>query len=157
MRWAPLVAIGAVAFAVVAFFALLSRIDLNAVREPSRIEEYLRVKITRAVIKRRSAREVLPAPPADRETSMSIAAGKNLYITDCAGCHGAGEPSPTVVGRGMFPRAVDLDAANVQSYSDRELFSIIRNGVRFTGMPGFAAVETGDQTWSLVDYVRSLR
>lgn len=157
MRWAPLVAIGAVAFAVVAFFALLSRIDLNAVREPSRIEEYLRVKITRAVIKRRSAREVLPVPPADRETSMSIAAGKNLYTMDCAGCHGAGEPSPTVVGRGMFPRAVDLDAANVQSYSDRELFSIIRNGVRFTGMPGFAAVETSDQTWSLVDYVRSLR
>ena len=157
MRWAPLVLIGAIAFAIAAFVSLLLQIDLLAVREPSRVEEYLRAKATRAVIKRRSAREAIPAPPLNYETSMSVAAGRNLYSMDCAGCHGEHEPSPTPVGRGMFPRAVDLDSPNVQAYSDRELFSIIRGGIRFSGMPGFAAVETGDQTWNLVDYVRSLR
>jgi len=50
-----------------------------------------------------------------------------------------------------------LDSDNVQSYSDRELFSIIRDGVRFTGMPGFAGTETDDQIWDVVDYLRSLR
>ena len=125
--------------------------------EVIRVEDYLRTKATRAVIKRRSAREAIPAPPLNYETSMSVAAGRNLYSMDCAGCHGEHEPSPTPVGRGMFPRAVDLDSPNVQAYSDRELFSIIRGGIRFSGMPGFAAVETGDQTWNLVDYVRSLR
>jgi mono/diheme cytochrome c family protein len=157
MRWAPLVAIGALAFAIAAFFALLSRIELSAVPEPGRVEEYLRTKITRAVIKRRSAREEIPAPPANRETSMSIAAGKNFYSMDCAGCHGGDKSSPTLVGQGMLPRAVALDSASVQSYSDRELFSIIRDGIRFTGMPGFSAAQTSSEIWSLVDYVRSLR
>jgi mono/diheme cytochrome c family protein len=57
----------------------------------------------------------------------------------------------------MLPRAVALNSDSVQSYSDRELFSIIREGIRFTGMPGFAGTDTSDQIWDLVDYLRSLR
>ena len=56
----------------------------------------------------------------------------------------------------MSPRAVALDSSNLQAYSDRELFSIIGEGVRFTGMPGFAGAETNDQIWNLVDFLRSL-
>jgi mono/diheme cytochrome c family protein len=157
MRWAPLVAIGAVVFAIAGLFELLSRVDLSAIQQPGRTEEYLRSKLTRAVIRRRAAREEIPAGPADRETSMSIAAGKNLYDIDCASCHGPDAHSLTSVGRGMLPRAVALDSDGVQSYSDRELFSIIREGIRFTGMPGFAGTDTSDQIWDLVDYLRSLR
>jgi mono/diheme cytochrome c family protein len=157
MRWAPLVAIGAVVFAVAGLVALLSRVDLSAIQQPGRTEEYLRSKLTRAVIRRRAAREEIPAGPADRETSMSIAAGKSLYDIDCASCHGPDGHSLTSAGRGMLPRAVALDSDSVQSYSDRELFSIIREGIRFTGMPGFAGTDTSDQIWDLVDYLRSLR
>lgn len=157
MRWAPLVAMSAVVFAVAGFFALLSRVNLSAVQQPGRSAEYLRSKMTRAVIRRRAAREEIPAGPADRETSMSLAAGKDLYDTDCASCHGPDGHTLTSAGGGMLPRAVALDSGNVQSYSDRELFSIIREGVRFTGMPGFAGTDTSDQIWDLVDYLRSLR
>jgi mono/diheme cytochrome c family protein len=157
MRWAPLVAMGAVVFAIAGLVALLSRVDLSAIKQPGRTEEYLRSRLTRAVIRRRAAREVIPAGPADRETSMSIAAGKNLYDIDCASCHGPDGHSLTSVGRGMLPRSVVLDSHSVQSYSDRELFSIIREGIRFTGMPGFAGADTNDQIWNLVDYLRSLR
>jgi mono/diheme cytochrome c family protein len=44
----------------------------------------------------------------------------------------------------------------VQSYSDQELFWIIQNGIRFTGMPAFGKVESGDDIWNLVNYVRTL-
>jgi hypothetical protein len=56
----------------------------------------------------------------------------------------------------MSPRAVAINSATVQAYSDRELFSIIGEGVRFTGMPGFTGAETNDQIWNLVDFLRSL-
>ena len=156
MRWGLLVTVGAMAFGIAALFALSLRVDLSAVQQPGRTGEYLRSKLVRAVIRRRAAREEIPLPPADRETSMSLAAGKGVYDADCASCHGPDAHTPASVGQGMLPRTVALDSATVQSYSDRELFSIIREGIRFTGMPGFARAETGDQIWDVVDYVRSL-
>jgi hypothetical protein len=156
MRWGLLVAMFAVVFAIAALYVLSSRVDLSAIQQPGRTGEYLRTKLTRAVIRRRAAREEIPPAPGDRETSMSIAAGKNVYDMDCASCHGSDEKGPTPVGRGMLPRSVALDSATLQTYSDREIFSIIREGVRFTGMPGFLGTETNEQIWDVVDYLRSL-
>lgn len=156
MRWGPLVAWSAVAFAIAGLFVLLSHIELNAVRPPGRAEEYLRTKFTRAIIRRRSARENIPFPPPDYQTNMSISAGRELYAADCASCHGPNGNDPTAAGRGMSPRTVALDSSGVQQYSDRELFSIIEEGIRFTGMPGFAGAETNEQIWNLVDFLRSL-
>ena len=156
MRWRPLVAWGAVAFGIAGLFVLLSHIDLNAVRPPGHAEEYVRTKLTRLIIRRRAARENIPSPPPEYQTSMSISAGRELYAADCAICHGPNGNDPTAAGGGMSPRAAVLDSANVQEYSDRELFSIIGEGVRFTAMPGFAGPETNDHIWDLVDFLRSL-
>lgn len=156
MRWGLLVAIFAIAFGVAGLVLLSLRVNLSAVQQPGRTAEFLRSRLTRAVIRRRAAREDIPPAPPDRETSMSLAAGKAAYDADCASCHGPDGRNPTPVGRGMLPRTVPLDSNAVQSYSDRELFSIIREGVRFTGMPGFAQAETSDQIWHVVDYLRSL-
>jgi mono/diheme cytochrome c family protein len=154
MRWGLLVAMFALVFAIAGLYMLSSRVDLRAVQQPGHTGEYLRTKLTRAVIRRRAAREEIPPAPGDRETSMSIAAGKNVYDMDCASCHGSDEKGPTPVGRGMLPRTVALDSAKLQTYS--ELFSIIRDGIRFTGMPGFFGMETNEQIWDVVDYLRSL-
>jgi len=40
---------------------------------------------------------------------------------------------------------------------DQELFWIIKSGIRFKGMPAFGKVETADNIWGLVNYVRTLR
>lgn len=56
----------------------------------------------------------------------------------------------------MYPRAADLTRKRVQSYSDQELFWIIKNGIRFTGMPAFGKVEAANNIWGLVKYVRTL-
>ena len=156
MRWGPLVAWGAVAFAIAGLFALFSRMDLNAVRPPGHAEEYLRTKFTGMVIRRRAARENTPSPPPDYHTSMSITAGKDRYAADCASCHGTNGTDLPAAGRGMSPRAVGLNPAALNAYSDRELFSIVEAGVRFTGMPGFAGAETNDQIWNIIDFLRSL-
>jgi len=56
----------------------------------------------------------------------------------------------------MYPRAADLTSKRVQSYSDQELFWIINNGIGFTGMPAFGKMETADNIWGLVKYMRTL-
>jgi mono/diheme cytochrome c family protein len=57
----------------------------------------------------------------------------------------------------MYPRASDLTSLGVQQYSDRELFWIIKNGIRLSGMPGFGKVESDEHIWDLVNYIRTLR
>lgn len=52
--------------------------------------------------------------------------------------------------------SIMLARKRVQSYSDQELFWIISNGIRFTGMPGFGKTESPDHIWGLVNYVRTL-
>ncbi|HZP33108.1 MAG TPA: cytochrome c [Candidatus Acidoferrales bacterium] len=157
MRWSVLVAIGAIAFGIAGIIAVILGIDLSARRQPGRVEEYIRTRVTRGAIRRRAAREEIPPPPSNRYTSMSLAAGKSAYDSDCASCHGSDGQTPTAIGRGMSPPAVPLDSKSMQSYSDRELFAIVHDGVRFTGMPAFAGLETNDQIWDVVDYLRLLR
>ena len=103
MRWGPLVAWGAVAFAVAGLFALLSGVDLSAVRPPGRAEEEIRTKFTRAVVRRRSARENIPFPPPDYQTGISIARGKRPLRLRLRSCHGPNGTDLTPAGRGMSP------------------------------------------------------
>jgi mono/diheme cytochrome c family protein len=44
----------------------------------------------------------------------------------------------------------------VQAYSDRELFWIVKNGIRLSGMPAFGKVESDEHIWNLVHYIRTL-
>ena len=58
----------------------------------------------------------------------------------------------------MYPRAPDMRAAETQSLSDGELYWIIRNGIRLTGMPawGDPDVEPDIESWGLVHWLRRL-
>jgi len=56
----------------------------------------------------------------------------------------------------MYPRVLDLGAPEVQRMTDRELFWIIKNGIRLSGMPGFAKILSDEQIWQATSYVRSL-
>ena len=62
------------------------------------------------------------------------------------------------MGRGLYPNAPDMRLAATQGLSDAELFYIIENGVKLTGMPGWGtgtpAGET--QSWHLVHFIRHL-
>jgi mono/diheme cytochrome c family protein len=57
----------------------------------------------------------------------------------------------------MYPRCPDLEAPQVQRLSDPELFWVIENGIRFSGMPGFGNTLSGDEIWQATYYVWSFR
>ena len=58
----------------------------------------------------------------------------------------------------MFPPAPDLRSESTQEMTDGELFYVIENGVRFTGMPAFATGtrDGEEESWKLVHFIRRL-
>jgi plastocyanin/cytochrome c553 len=75
------------------------------------------------------------------------------FAEHCAVCHGAdGRGSP--IGSHMYPPVPDLASPAIQQFSDGALFSIIQNGVRWTGMPAFRSTDDADEIWKLVSFVR---
>ena len=143
----------AILLAAAGVLFLVSRFTMSALPEPGRIETYLAGKAKQAFI-HRSAHGALPAAPLD--VKASIEEGDKLFGSECAACHGLDGHKPTDAGRWMYPRAADLTSRNVQEYSDQELFWIVKNGVRLSGMPAFGEVETNEHIWNLVHYVRTL-
>lgn len=111
-----------------------ANIELDALQEPGHLETFL----------------------ASR-AKASIKEGDKLFGTECAECHGLAGHTPTDAGRWMYPRATDLTSPEVQQYSDRELFWIVKNGIRLSGMPAFGRVESDEHIWNLSNYVRTLR
>lgn len=139
---------------VIVIGVLLMRFNLTALEEPGRLETLVADRGRRFFIHRASRRGV-PPPPADKKAS--ITSGSVLYGLECGMCHGADGHAQTPMGKWMYPRAADLTRQDVQRYSDNELFWIIQNGIRLSGMPAFGKVESEEHIWNLAHYVRTLR
>ena len=141
-----------VGLALVLIVIALMRFNLSALQEPGQFEVLLSAKARHFLVHRASLKGT---PPRPKETDIN-SSGAMLYGNDCSICHGTDGHAQMPVGRWMYPRAADLTTAQVQSYSDQELFWIIENGIRFTGMPAFGQVEAMDHIWNLVDHLRTL-
>src|SRR5690606_19440027 len=77
------------------------------------------------------------------------------YAATCAVCHGApGEP-PSPVMAEMTPPAPDL-VVTVPTWSDEQLFWIIKHGVKFTAMPAWPALDRDDEIARMTAFVRRL-
>jgi mono/diheme cytochrome c family protein len=81
------------------------------------------------------------------------------FADHCATCHANDGSGHTQIGDGLYPKPPDLRRQQTQNLTDGELFWIIENGVRFTGMPAFS--NSGDHggqeaTWKLVHFIRHL-
>lgn len=140
-------------FIIVAGGLAWSRFSLSALNPPGPVENYVASKAKRWLVAR-SVGGPLPPAPANDETSIAI--GGMQFRGECATCHGTDGRTPSDIGKWMYPRALDLGSPEVRQWSDAELFWIIKNGIRFTGMPGFGKIHSDEQIWHLVHYVRAI-
>jgi mono/diheme cytochrome c family protein len=73
-----------------------------------------------------------------RTSAEELKPGLEHFARHCAMCHGNdGSGQGAAIGRGLFPKPPDMRADATQSLTDGEIFYIIENGIRFTGMPAF--------------------
>ena len=79
------------------------------------------------------------------------------FADHCASCHANDGSGDTMYGKGLYPKPPDLRKAETQGLSDGEIFWIIENGVRFTGMPAFGGgKDSAKDSWKLVLFIRHL-
>lgn len=96
--------------------------------------------------------------PMPTATPEMIKEGMAHFADHCAVCHGTDGSGNTEMGRGLYPRPPDMRLPATQNLSDAELFAIIENGVRLTGMPGWGnGTREGEMSsWHLVTFIRHL-
>ncbi|MBV9120293.1 MAG: c-type cytochrome, partial [Chloroflexi bacterium] len=87
----------------------------------------------------------------------AVQTGRDAYTGSCAQCHGATGDGKGEFGQATFPPATDLTSNDTRKMSDAQLFWIVKNGLGFTAMPGYASQYDDQQLWSLVSYVRALQ
>jgi mono/diheme cytochrome c family protein len=87
-------------------------------------------------------------------TDVVLAEGRAHWADHCATCHGDDGKGNTEVGRGLYPKVPDMSDGS-PDLSDGELYYIIVNGVRLTGMPGWGD-RNPNETWHLVHFIRHL-
>jgi mono/diheme cytochrome c family protein len=117
-------------------------------------------------LERIMAREArhLAIPRSAREQANPVAATPELLVEarrhfadHCATCHANDGSGNTEIGRMLYPKAPDMRQGDTQSLSDGELYFIIHNGIRLTGMPAWGSDSGHDHdSWALVYFIRHL-
>ncbi|MGE5275964.1 MAG: c-type cytochrome [Acidobacteriota bacterium] len=119
---------------------------------PSKLEESLaRLALNRAVARR--APVVKNAMAASPEV---LREGLSHYRENCVGCHGAPGVDAAEYGQGLNPPAPDLTLPRIQKRPDGELYWIVANGIRMTGMPAFGPTHKEEELWKIVAFLRHL-
>ena len=106
------------------------------------------------------------AMPADAKSRMNpipnspeaIADGRAHWADHCFSCHANDGSGDIVLGKHLYPPAPDMRLPATQQLTDGELFYIIQNGIRLTGMPAWGNGSNHDETdsWKLVHFIRHL-
>ena len=126
---------------------------LSARAQPSALETALAAVMRKLAMP--SAAQSAKNPVAN---SPEVLREGRLHFADhCAICHGNDGSGATELGQNMFPRAPDMRLPDTQNLTDGEIYWVIANGVRLTGMPAWGPGGPDDaDTWKLVHFVRRL-
>jgi mono/diheme cytochrome c family protein len=90
-------------------------------------------------------------------TSVDMKDAAGHYEEHCSSCHGDDGSGKAKFHGTMDPVPTDLRSQDTQEMSDGELYWVIKNGVRWSGMPAFGAPGDNDaHAWKIVAFVRHL-
>ena len=153
-RWGVVFAVVGGAAAVFALMAF-GHIPVGANAEPGRVASWLMRYARHAAVERVAPLEASPIEASADNLLRAVP----LYRDSCAGCHGTPETMSNVFAASLYPPAPQfMSVAQTKrlQMSDGELFVIIRDGYRMTGMPSFARMLEEYDIWSLVTFLKNL-
>ena len=92
--------------------------------------------------------------PAELGDHDKILLGTEHFAAHCAVCHGAPGVPKGDIAKGLYPQPPNLaDAA--KQFSTAELFWIVKNGIKMSGMPSWAD-HSDDELWATVAFIEKL-
>jgi mono/diheme cytochrome c family protein len=158
MRNALWLIAGAAALAIAAFVAaiifLKTAHGFSAHAQPSGVEVWVARQARGMAVPSGAKQRKNPVP-----NSPEILAEARAHWADhCATCHANDGSGQTEIGGNMYPPAPDMRKKDTQDMSDGELFYIIQNGIRLSGMPAWGGGSEHDEqdSWKLVRFIRHL-
>src|SRR5581483_11766451 len=87
-------------------------------------------------------------------TTENIERGRALFTQHCAGCHGPDGKAMTDHAATMKVRPANLTA--LHGRTDGEIYWVITNGIRPSGMPSFQSKMSDEERWQAALYVKHL-
>jgi thiosulfate dehydrogenase len=120
--------------------------DVNAPTWERRLTSFA----VHASVRRSAPRTPSPLAPSDED----LIAGGKLYMNGCAGCHGKlgdkDDGTPFFVPPPVFSQAGS-------TYSEPEMFWVIKHGIRRTGMSAYGRFYSEKEIWSLAAFVKRMK
>lgn len=150
LRVGFLVILGLLLFGGSFLYWFLTQHSFSAREKPLAIESFVARNLRHLALPPGVRGLVNPLTP----TPLALAEARDHFADHCAVCHGNNGDGKTMIGSGLYPPAPDMGKSETQDMSDGEIFFIIKNGIRFTGMPGWGGEDKDN--WKLVLFIRHL-
>ena len=133
---------------------LIGTHGLSAREQPGPLERWV-ARQARALAVSKDARQ-RENPVGD--STQAQADARAHWADHCAACHANNGSGDVEMGKHMYPPAPDMRQSETQQMTDGELFFIIQNGIRMTGMPAWGSGSQHDEqdSWKLVRFIRHL-
>jgi mono/diheme cytochrome c family protein len=101
----------------------------------------------------RNRASTIATPPLSDEAQ--ILNGFRHYQEMCVQCHGAPGISRSELSKGLNPEPPEL-ATKMKKWSPAELYWIIKNGIKMSGMPAWGLSHSDDDLWTVVAFLERL-
>lgn len=152
VRWSGILAAGAVILALGGFVVAWSGVYSVAASRGhwALVEWFLEFGMRSSV---RTHAIGIDAPDLDDSDLIRLGAGH--FHSGCAYCHGAPGRPVNPVAHHMLPPPPPLDESALD-WSSEQLFWIVKNGIKYTGMPAWAARRRDDEVWAVVAFLKQL-
>jgi mono/diheme cytochrome c family protein len=115
-----------------------------------------------ALLARKVRMMAIPAEAKNKRNPYAarpdILADARYHFADhCSICHGNDGRGSTTIGKNLYPKAPNMRLAATQNLTDGEIYYIIHNGIRLSGMPAWGEAHGKDEdSWKLVLFIRHL-
>lgn len=152
-KWeiAFLVLLGIVIVSIIASVIVIRR-GFSAREQPTALEAF----VARTARRLATPTSMKNAKNPFTATPELLADARAHFADHCATCHANNGSGQTTIGQNMYPKPPDMRLASTQQLTDGEIYSIIHNGIRLTGMPAWGEADRDQDSWKLVLFIRHL-
>jgi len=135
-----------------AFGWVTIRRGFSARDNPSVVETYVAKTARRLSVPASERNSKNPFAPSAEVLSEARA----HFADHSAICHGNDGSGKTQIGQNLYPKTPNMRLPDTQKLTDGEIYYIIHNGIRLTGMPAWGTDEKDEDSWKLALFIRHL-
>ena len=112
-------------------------------------------KLMRTLMEQSIKRHAQDVKVPDLNDPEKVHSGFKNFNAMCVTCHGAPGAAASEISKGLYPAPPNLAEA-AKAWTSAELYVIIKNGIKMSGMPAWEQSHSGDEMWAIVAFLKVL-